>query len=241
MKIVSFLKRNLLVASVILIYIALFIFAQDKAISSVDNSMYYVVEMLQIMPVIFLLTAILDAWVPKDAIVKGLGENSGAKGMLLSFLFGSISAGPIYAAFPVCKMLLNKGASVKNIVVILSAWAVIKVPMLANEAKFLGVQFMSIRWVLTVISIVFIAYFVSLIVKREDVKIEKVKELSEVKSVSIITESCIGCGLCSKTMPEYFEMNNRKAKVSNKVLKPEDLDKLREVSEKCPAKVIRLN
>ena len=31
---------------------------------------------------------------------------------------------------------LKKGASISNIVIILSAWAVIKVPMLANEAKF---------------------------------------------------------------------------------------------------------
>ncbi|WP_461206141.1 permease [Clostridium sp. DL1XJH146] len=241
MKIVNLFKKNILLAFVILIYIVLFIFAQDKAISSVDNSMYYVIEMLQIMPVIFLLTAILDAWVPKDAIVKNLGKDSGTKGILLSFVFGSISAGPIYAAFLVCKMLLNKGASVKNIVVILSAWAVIKVPMLANEAKFLGVHFMSIRWILTVISIVIIAYLVSLIVKREDVKIEEVKELSEVKKISILTEACMGCGLCAKSMPEYFQINNRKAEVTNKVLKVEDLDKLKEVSEKCPAKVIRLD
>jgi hypothetical protein len=42
----------------------------------------------------------------------------------------------------------------RNLVIILSAWAVIKVPMLLNELKFLEFEFMAVRWVLTVIAIV---------------------------------------------------------------------------------------
>jgi uncharacterized membrane protein YraQ (UPF0718 family) len=64
------------------------------------------------------------------------------------------------------KSLLKKGASISNIVIILSAWAVIKVPMLANEAKFLGVNFMAVRWVLTVTAIFVMAYMVGKIVKK---------------------------------------------------------------------------
>ena len=40
-----------------------------------------------------------------------------------------------------------------SIIIILSSWAVIKIPMLLNEAKFLGAKFMIIRWLLTVIAI----------------------------------------------------------------------------------------
>ena len=106
------------------------------------------------MPVIFVLTALLDLWVPKDKIVKLLGKESKIKGVVLSVILGSISAGPIYAAFPLCVMLQKKGASIRNLIIILSAWAVIKVPMLLNEMKFLGLKFMAIRWALTLISII---------------------------------------------------------------------------------------
>ena len=73
------------------------------------------------MPVIFVLTALLDLWVPKEKIMKYLGKDAKAKGVVLSLVLGSISAGPIYAAFPLCVMLHKKGASVRNLVIILSA------------------------------------------------------------------------------------------------------------------------
>ena len=97
----------------------LFIINTEKAMLSVNNSGYYLKEMLVIMPVVFLLTALIEAWVPKDMIVNALGEGSGLKGSFISLALGSVSAGPIYAAFPVCKTLLQKGASISNIVVIL--------------------------------------------------------------------------------------------------------------------------
>lgn len=110
--------------------------------------------MFLIMPVIFVLTALLDTWVHEaDDYKISWARRSKVKGTILSFVLGGISAGPIYAAFPFCVMLHKKGASIKNIVIILSSWAVIKAPMLLNEVKFLGVKFMAVRWVLTVIAI----------------------------------------------------------------------------------------
>ena len=163
------LKKNKFLVFVILVYLVLFAANMEKAALSVQNSGYYIKEMLMIMPVVFLLTSLIEAWVPKKMIMENLGDESGLKGPFISILLGSISAGPIYAAFPVCKTLLKKGASVSNIVVILSAWAVIKVPMLANEAKFLSPKFMAIRWVLTTVSILIMGYIMSRLVKKEDI------------------------------------------------------------------------
>jgi uncharacterized membrane protein YraQ (UPF0718 family) len=65
-------------------------------------------------------------------------------------------------------MLYKKGASLRNIIIILSAWAVIKIPMLLNEAKYLGLKFMATRWVLTVAAILIFSWIASRMVKRED-------------------------------------------------------------------------
>lgn len=239
MKILKFIKGNKLLSVVILIYIVLFIVMPNKGQEAVKNSMYYVIEMLEIMPVIFILTSLLEAWVPRKVIYNSFGEDSGIKGSVLSFIIGSFSAGPIYAAFPVCKMLLKKGASVYNIIIILSAWAVIKVPMLINEVKFLGGKFMGIRWILTVTSIILMAYIVNKIVKKNSIPLKDANKF-EKDGIKVNQNYCIGCGLCSKLMPEYFVIENKKAKCIKKEVMEEDKEKLEELISKCPANGIRL-
>ncbi|MGI6776459.1 MAG: permease [Acetivibrionales bacterium] len=238
MKIIEIVKKNKLLTAVSLAYIILFIAMPDKAYLSIKNSMYYIIEMLQIMPVIFILTSIIEAWVPKKAIVNGFGEKSGIKGSVFSFLLGSFSAGPIYAAFPVCKMLLKKGASIANVVIILSAWAVIKVPMLANEAKFLGAQFMGIRWILTVIAILLMAYLMTIFVKKKDIPVQEEQDLGKITGIDIKEQYCIGCGLCEKLLPQHFEVIDKKAKWKESILNYVQIDELKPVIAKCPVKAI---
>ncbi|NMB03969.1 MAG: permease [Tissierellia bacterium] len=209
----------------------------EKALSSVNNSIYYLIEMIQVLPVIFLLTVVIDALVPKEMIMRGFGENSGIKGNLLALLLGSISAGPIYAAFPISKTLLGKGANISNIVIILSTWAVVKVPMLFNEVKFLGINFMIVRWILTVAAIFAMAYLTAMFVKKTDLPAdESVNKMLEIKE-----EYCIGCGICVNMLPDYYEMENNKAVVRKN---PEGIHVLKAINEsinKCPAKAIVLN
>lgn len=231
-------KKNKLFFLVAFVYIVLMFTMPQKALQSGKNSMYYVKEMFQIMPVIFILTSLIEAWVPRETIIKGFGEDSGVKGSILSFILGSFSAGPIYAAFPVCKMLLKKGASISNIVIILSAWAVVKVPMLANEAKFLGPKFMGIRWVLTTISIFIMAYIMSKLIKNKDIPAEIEKE--EGDTLDIKEQYCIGCGLCTKISSESFKLVDGKAKVINKKVLPTKKDSINEAIKRCPAKAIYL-
>ncbi|MCM8709434.1 permease [Clostridium sp. SYSU_GA19001] len=235
---IKVIKKNKLLTAVSLAYIFLFIAMPNKAYLSVKNSMYYIIEMLEIMPVIFILTSIIEAWVPKEVIINGFGEKAGIKGSILSFLLGSFSAGPIYAAFPVCKMLLKKGASIANVVIILSTWAVIKVPMLANEAKFLGVQFMGIRWIFTVISILIISYLMTVFVKKEDISIQEEQSLRKVTGMDINGKYCIGCGVCEKLMPQYFKVVDKKAKWKESTLNDMEINELKAIIDKCPVKAI---
>lgn len=236
MKALNILKKNKLLVIVALVYGIIFIAAPQTAIQSVRNSMYYLVEMLQVLPVIFLLTVVIEAWVPKELIMRGFGEKSGFKGNLLSLLLGSISAGPIYAAFPISKSLLSKGASVRNIVIILSSWAVIKLPMLANEAKFLGVDFMIVRWILTVICLFVMAYLTAIIVKKKDIPGIELNKQTDVFNVK--QEYCVGCGLCAEILPEYYEMKNNKACVKASPDNKEAVKAVMESAQKCPTKAI---
>lgn len=236
MKFIQLVKKNKLLFFVALVYGILFIATPGTAVKAVDNSVFYLIEMLEVLPVIFLFTVVIEAWAPKELIIRGFGEKSGIKGNLLSLLLGSISAGPIYAAFPISKTLLGKGASITNIVIILSAWAVIKVPMLANEVKFLGLEFMAVRWILTVISILAMAYLTAAIVKRKDLPSEKTEDGAA--ALHVIPAYCIGCGLCAKSMPRCFEMVDNIAVVSSVADCTSKPDTLQQVVRDCPTGAI---
>lgn len=233
------IKGNLLLVLVFSAYVILAITMPVKAFESLKNSLYYVKEMLIIMPVVMLLTALIEAWVPKKTIESTLGKDSGIKGSVFSFLLGSFSAGPVYAAFPLCKMLLDKGASISNIVIILSTWAVIKVPMLANEAKFLGPRFMMIRWILTTISIFIMAYITSRIIKKDSIPTNDIKESIEENVLVVNHQYCIGCGICVKMAPNNFIIENKKAKAVSQNIKFDEIQAINKAVDKCPAKVIQ--
>ena len=232
------MKRHKLTALIGLIYLSMLLLDRVMLVDAFGNSLYYLMEMIQIMPVIFMLTVSLEVLVPKEWIVKRLGNRSGIMGLLLALAFGSLSAGPIYAAFPIVKTLHKKGASISNVVVILSAWAVIKVPMLANEAKFLGPEFMLVRWVLTVIFIMIMAVGM----QKMGIKIQGDKDRGQ-DGIHIKEAYCIGCSLCAKTLPEVFEMKSGKALVMDQTidiasLEEEQKDRLLTAVEKCPVKAI---
>lgn len=226
------LKEHRFLILVVLAYVLLFVINPSMGMESIRSSGYYIKEMIMIMPVIFVLTALLDMWVPKEKIMQYLGTEAKGKGVLLSFVIGSISAGPVYAAFPMCVMLHKKGASLRNIVIILSSWAVIKIPMLLNEMKFLGPKFMAIRWVLTIIAIVIFSWISAKLVKDEDLPGEMLSK----PGLHINTEACMGCTLCTKVYPEVFVMEGSKAVVASSDVS--DKEKLQEAIQACPTNAI---
>ncbi|KNZ42306.1 permease [Acetobacterium bakii] len=233
MTVLKKLYDHLFVVAVVIAYVIMFILRPGMGIDSLKNSSYYLKEMLLIMPVIFVLTALLDLWVPKEKIIKYLGTEAKTKGVVLAFALGSVSAGPIYAAFPMCVMLHKKGASVRNLVIILSSWAVIKIPMLLNEVKYLGIKFMVIRYILTIIAIIIFSWITAKIVTKED--FPQTEEIPG--GLSVNTSACMGCRLCTKNYADLFKMQNKKAFVKSQDVKI-DMDRLFTTISACPVNAI---
>ena len=239
MMVKTMIKKNRLLVIVAVIYLILFALMPDKATTAIKNSIYYLIEMFEVLPVIFLLTVAIEALVPKEWIIKHFGEKSGLLGNLLSLVLGSISAGPIYAAFPISKMLMSKGASVANIVIILSSWAVIKVPMLANEAKFLGVSFMSTRWVLTVAAILIMAWLMGKMISKREMS-NDITDHPKPK-VDVNQDYCVGCGICVKMMPEVYELIDQKAYARLENVNSGNMTMIHKTVSKCPTQAITIN
>lgn len=125
---------------------------------SLDITWNNTLEMLSVIPPIFILLGLLDVWVERETVIKLMGEKSGFIGIALAFLLGSAAAGPLYAAFPMAGVLLKKGSKFSNVLIFIGAWSTTKIPMLLFEASSMGWKFMTLRFVIDIPGIAIIAY-----------------------------------------------------------------------------------
>jgi len=171
-----FLKRYKSFISLVLISFLIVLFFPKVGKKAITISYLSLIDMFVIVPPIFLLLGLFDVWVPKETIIRLMGENSGLIGVFLALFLGSFSAGPLYAAFPVAAVLMNKGSKFSNIILFVSAWATIKIPMLLFEAGSMGWPFMAIRLAINIPGIIIMAYLVEMTVS------DKEKQLIYLKS-----------------------------------------------------------
>jgi uncharacterized membrane protein YraQ (UPF0718 family) len=156
----NIIKRFKLAIAVLGVDIALLVFQRDTGIAVVRATLNNLWQMVQFLPAIFLLLGLLDVWVSRQTVVTLLGKRSGLIGISLAVLIGAAAAGPLYGAFPVASRMLNKGASVFNVMVFLGAWANLKIPMVIFETVSLGSTFATTRWIANIIGIVVIAWLI---------------------------------------------------------------------------------
>ncbi|MHB8781729.1 MAG: permease [Candidatus Geothermincolia bacterium] len=122
----------------------------DKGSRTWHVSLEYLREMIFILPAVMLLMGLFAVWVDRSLVVKLLGEESGAKGITIAILMGTLPSGPLYVMFPLAAMLLAKGARVANVLVFLASCAAIKLQLELMELQFLGWKFTLLRLALTV-------------------------------------------------------------------------------------------
>lgn len=125
-------------------------------------------EMLLVLPPIFILLGLMDVWVKREQVIQLMGDSSGILGMFLAFLLGSLAAGPLYAAFPIAVLMLQKGVSLKNMSIFLGSWSTLKIPLLLFELANLGVMFTLVRASMNLFGIVILAHLLTHWLRRED-------------------------------------------------------------------------
>lgn len=148
----------------------LFMINVQLGIRALEVSGRSLIQMVLIIPPIFVLLGLLDIWVPKETMVKYMGEDSGLKGVLLAFFLGSAAAGPLYGAFPVAAVLMKKGAKFTNILIFLGAWSTTKVPMFLFEMSTLSAKFALTRLAVDIPGIILMAYLVNKLLKPDELK-----------------------------------------------------------------------
>ena len=171
----DFVKRYQVFLILLAANVAVGLAMPEIGIKSLDLTKQNLVEMLSVIPPIFVLLGLLDVWVDRATMIRYTGKGSGIKGVLIAFLLGSAAAGPLYAAFPVAGVMLKKGSSLMNVFIFIGAWSTTKVPLLTFEATSLGFPFMLTRLGLSILGILAIAA-----VTQKSLSAQQQKEVYEI-------------------------------------------------------------
>lgn len=165
----------------VLIYIVVYFIEQNLFVASTQKAYSSLIEMIKVLPPVFILLGLLDVWIKRETMVKAMGKDSGMVGVLLAFFLGSAAAGPLYAAFPVALILLRKGSSFKNVLIMIGAWSTTKIPLLLFEAASMGLAFTVTRFILNIFGILGIAWISERILGQ--------KELDEIHARALQLEN----------------------------------------------------
>lgn len=167
-KVLNYLKKYILFFILLIAITVIYFINKDKGQSAINITLSNMIEMLIIIPPIFILIGLLDVWVSKERMIKLIGEGSGIKGNILAIILGSAAAGPLYAAFPIAHMLMRKGATFRNVILFIGAWSTTKIPMIIFEIASMGYKFALMRLAVSMISIFFIAFVIEKSMKKDE-------------------------------------------------------------------------
>lgn len=167
MKVIKRFKFFLIAALAILV---ITLVNREIGMKAIETFSFSLREMILILPPVFILLGLLDVWVPKEIMIKYMGEGSGVLGVVISMFIGSATAGPLYGAFPVAAVFMKKGVKLSNVLVFIGAWSTMKIPMFLFELNSLGPKFALTRLAINIPGILIIAYIIPRLLKEEEIK-----------------------------------------------------------------------
>lgn len=97
----------------------------------------------------FAIAGLVQVLLPRDLIVRWLGEKSGLKGILIACVAGGLMPGSPYAVFPLVAALYKAGAGLGPVVGFVSAWALWSVSRLPVEIALIGTKPALARYLIT--------------------------------------------------------------------------------------------
>lgn len=103
------------------------------------------VQILPLLVLSFVVAGMAQALLPREAISKWIGAQSGLRGVLLGALAGGLLPGGPYVILPLLAGLIRAGASVGTAVAFITGWALWSLSRLPAEVGIVGWKFALVR------------------------------------------------------------------------------------------------
>jgi len=127
-------------AAVAVLYALSAALAPDLAARALDHAWQALRNMLPVLALVFVLLFVFDLLLSPSRIAQWLGRPGGMRSWLIALATGILSAGPIYAWYPLLAELRGKGMRASAAAVFLYARA-IKLPLLPLMVHYFGTTY----------------------------------------------------------------------------------------------------
>ena len=165
--VIKILKRYKSFLISLFVLIILSFFSKSIFTETINSAGSSILQMLSVLPPIMIMLGLMDLWIPREQLMKYMGNKSGIIGVLFSMLIGSVAAGPMYAAFPFTAVLIKKGAKFSNIIIFMNSWCLIKISTLLFEFSALGYKFTLVRLLIDIPGVLIMSYLVNLLMSKD--------------------------------------------------------------------------
>ena len=153
--------------SVLVIYGVLFSAFPDRTWLALKSSGVVFLRLLLPLGLVFVVMVAFNLLLKPAQIARFLGKRAGIKGIILSMVGGIISAGPIYAWYPLLAEVRKKGAGNIPITVFLYNRAV-KPFLFPVMIAYFGWAYVGILTFLTMIASIVIGYCLNILIKENN-------------------------------------------------------------------------
>lgn len=141
------MKGNIFWPTVVMLLIALALFiiaalqGEGKQVEGLKSAWTMTWQILPLLLFAFITAGMVQALVPREAIAKWVGDESGMRGILIGTLAGALTPGGPYVSLPIAAGLLKAGAGISTMVAFVAAWSLLSIARLPLEAGILGWRF----------------------------------------------------------------------------------------------------
>lgn len=145
-------------ALIIIFTIYFYLKDRNKLNSAAKFSKKMILGLTPYVIAILLVASIINTYVSKELIASVLGKNNGILAPIIAALCGAIFEGPTVVAFVLGASLLFSGASISAVGAFISSFSMVGLVAISLEKKELGIVFAATRFLVTLITSVFIGY-----------------------------------------------------------------------------------
>ncbi len=104
--------------------------------------------LLEVVPLLlfsFIVANMIQVMIPKEAISKWVGAESGFRGILIGTAIGSLTPSGPFVSMPIAAGFMRAGASIGTVVAFMTSWSLLGISRMPLEFGIMGWQFTAIR------------------------------------------------------------------------------------------------
>lgn len=122
-------------------------YRQGQHTQGLKTAFNMILEIVPLLLFAFIAAGMIQVLLPKEFLMKWIGQESGLKGIMIGTIAGACAPGGPYVSLPIAAGLLRSGASIGTMVAFITGWSLWAFARLPMEVGIMGWKFTLIRLV----------------------------------------------------------------------------------------------